>query len=218
MITHSGARIEPSSKFGGKYKGVPTLTDIALGLGRAPRFAGQTRTWWSGLLHSFVCYEIARACFRKGDEDKRVMLLCLLHDAHEAVTGDVPAFFKTREMSDYQAEIDERLFTALGLWPITAIEHVFIKKVDDAALRAEAAVLGPPAIMSHIGDPEESHKRIVLQIHNEFPNPSDTDGIDCKAARWFYALYAHCIGEAVWSRANDTPNTQPAKEILCLTA
>jgi hypothetical protein len=218
VITFSGVRIEPSTKFGGKYDGVPTLVDIAVGLGRMPRFAGQTRRWWSGILHSFVTHEICRL---EGGTS-RDQLLCLLHDAHEAVTGDIPAFFKTKDMSVFQAEIDERLYTAYGLWPISEVEHDIVKACDDAALRAEAAVLGPANIMSHLSDPAQAHVQIVQEICMRFPNASDTDGIDCKASQWFYNLFARHIGGAVHNRNDDTPSNQkdttPTAEVRCLKA
>lgn len=207
MICFSGVRIEPSSKFP-QFNGVPGLTDIALGLGRMPRFAGQTRRWWTGLHHSLVCCAIGEALAPAGRSSDRLALLCLLHDAHEAITGDVPAFFKSKELSAWQEEIDERLFKAFGLWPISLEEHEFIKKVDNIALRAEANVLGPPNIMCHLLPPTDGEEDVVQEVLNQFPTPECTDGIDSPAAREFYELFAGLIGESVHNRRDDTPQTR----------
>ena len=200
MILYSGGRCEPSTKFGGQFVATPTLVDIALGLGRTPRFGGQSRRWWSGLHHALVCRAIAD---RMGLSE-RVQLLALLHDAHEAVTGDVPAFFKPKVLSAFQEEIDERLYKGMGLWPITEPEHLAIKVVDDRALKAEAYVVGPPNIMSHLGEPEPQDIEVVDDAVKQLPSPLDTDGVNSKAAEMFYTNYARLIGDAVVSRRDDT--------------
>jgi len=204
MICFSGVRIEPSSKFP-QFNGVPGLTDIALGLGRMPRFAGQTRTWWTGLHHSLVCEHIA-SCLADSS-NHRLRLLCLLHDAHEAVTSDVPAFFKSKELSNWQEEIDERFFKAFGLWPISDEEHAFIKKVDNLALRIEAELFGPPNIMCHLVE-SEGFTWIARDIQFEFPKPDDTNGLMSPAAQRFYELFAQLIGRSVHNRRDDIPQTR----------
>lgn len=203
MICFSGVRIEPSSKFP-QFNGVPGLTDIALGLGRMPRFAGQTRRWWTGLHHSLVCQRIAMEGPCTGLRESRMALLCLLHDAHEAVTSDVPAFFKSKELSEWQAEIDERLFKAFGIWPIAPAEHEYIKWVDDQALRAEAALVGPPNVMCHLL-PAVDFEYVVEEVMEEFSTPEHTNGIDSPAAREFYKIFAELIGESVHVRYDHTP-------------
>lgn len=201
MITFCGVRIEPSNKFNGQYNGTPTLVDIVLGLGRMPRYAGQTRRWWTGLHHSLVCCAIAHHDLKPSRE----MFLCLMHDAHECVTGDVPAFFKPVEMSVWQDEIDERIYKGLGIWPITPQQAAYVKYVDTRALRAEAAIIGPPTIMCHLADPLPQDAQIVEQVLAAYPSPLDTDGPDSSAARAFLASVANLIGGAVIERHDDTP-------------
>lgn len=72
---------------------MPTLDDIAQGLGRIIRFAGQTEIEVSVGEHSII---VAHLC------DPRFALLGLLHDAAEAVTGDVVGTWKSQEQSELE--------------------------------------------------------------------------------------------------------------------
>lgn len=205
MITFTGQRIEPLSKFDGKYNGVPNIIDIALGLSRMTRFAGQTRRWWSVLLHSLVCAELALHL----TTDRRLIMLCLLHDAHEAITSDVAAFYKPAELKAWQVELDERIFTSLNLWPLSAEDHEFIKTVDDEALRAEALTLGPPTIMQHISPPKNSSYAMVIQVAARFPDCASSEGLGSKAVMEFLdrfgEMYRDVMGDNV---CDDTPSNQ----------
>lgn len=198
MITFSGVRIEPSSRFP-QYNGTPTLVDIALGLGRMPRFAGQTRRWWTGIHHALVCCKLAHNDLKPS----RDMFLCLMHDAHEIVTCDLPFAWKPQEMSEWQEELDERIFKFFGVWPISPEQAAYVKKIDTRALRAEAMVIGPPTIMCHLGDAMPADIRVVEQIAAQYPEPNDTNGIDSPAAREFYATVANLIGDSVVERNDD---------------
>jgi 5'-deoxynucleotidase YfbR-like HD superfamily hydrolase len=98
-MTHSGVLVTPGNGV------APPLVDIALGLSRQPRFGGQTRRWWSVLDHSLFVADLAA---REG-RGLRVILALLLHDAHEALTGDIPTSLKKDDMRDVQASLDERI-------------------------------------------------------------------------------------------------------------
>lgn len=213
MITFSGQRIEPSNKFDGKYNGIPNIVDIALGLSRMPRFGGQTRRWWSVLLHSIVCCELAIervARLEDQSNSQRLIMLCLLHDAHEAITSDVPAFFKPVELKEWQAAIDERFFTSLNLWPLSAGDEDFIKSIDDEALRAEALAVGPPTIMQHLSPPKNSSYAKVLQVCSKYEDAKSCEGLGSKGVQEFLdrfaELYRNVLGDNV---CDDTPSNQP---------
>lgn len=207
MITFTGQRIEPLSKFDGKFAGVPNIIDIALGLSRMPRFGGQTRRWWSVLLHSIVCCEIALS----RTQDRKLIMLALLHDAHEAITADVPAFFKPKEMKQWQHEIDERFLTSLNLWPVSEEDEAFIKEVDDEALRAEALAFGPPTIMQHLSLPANGSYAQALTVGARFPDAASSEGLGSKAVCEFLDrfadMYRDVCGENI---RDDTPSNQPS--------
>jgi hypothetical protein len=157
MLTYTGEQVGP-------HKGVPSLLDIAVGLSRIPRFGGQGRRWWSVLDHSLFCEYLARQIF--GCNHQQFRLHALLHDAHEALTGDVPTPLKTKDIRAAQHQLDKRIFAALvpeheDMW---LHDREDIKAVDTYALLAEALVVGPPSIKTlndvyaHFGAvPLESH-------------------------------------------------------------
>ena len=142
-ITYTGRHITPDTA-------VPSLTDIALGLSRQPRFAGQTRAWWSVLDHTLFCDELVQS--QVGEAPTRApgprlwRLAVLLHDAHEAITADVPTDFKTIGMRAQQQALDERIAQAYfpGGWGSYAAWEHEVKTIDRRALRAEAWMVGPP--------------------------------------------------------------------------
>lgn len=221
MITYTGSRIEPLSKFDGKFNAVPTIIDIALGLSRMPRFGGQTRRWWSVLLHSLVCYQIARQYLEGPWDDEvfdvlgdvsqdKLLMLCLLHDSHEAITADVPAFFKPKELKQWQAELDQRFFSSLGLWPVRKVEEDFIKWVDDEALRAEALLVGPPTIMQHLSYPLSNSEAIVKGVMSKYPDAQSSEGLDSRAVREFLDNFAGLYRSVAKEICDDTPSNQKA--------
>ncbi len=120
-----------------------TLQDIAHGLGRACRFAGQTGRFYSVAEH---CLHVARLV---PVEHARA---ALLHDASEAFIGDVTRPLKAL-LPDYRA-IEARIEDAisdrfmideLGNASRTACRHPAIKAADLAMCLVEARELMPPA-------------------------------------------------------------------------
>jgi hypothetical protein len=143
VMTHSGRLVGPARA------AAPTLADIALSLSRMPRFAGHTRIWWTVLDHSmFVAhmhFEDALAndtVGRGGFWASRLALL--LHDAHEAITADVPSGMKPDSLRAKQRELDRIIVAAhFGPWEEFEEREYLIKGYDIRALVAEAHVLGP---------------------------------------------------------------------------
>lgn len=125
----------------------PSLRDIALSLSRMPRFAGHTRGWWSVLDHSVFMYLMAVEKDRLDFPD--LHLAILLHDAHEAITGDVPSDVKLAGVRAQQAALD---LVIVGEHFLLGAEHwaelkALVKEYDRRALHAEAWLLGPPGIV-----------------------------------------------------------------------
>lgn len=141
MITYSGRSVWPSWT---TVDGVPTiigpsLEDIAVGLGRQSRFAGQTREFYTVLCHSLVTGQVARR-LRPGDGVLRMFLL--LHDGHESVLSDTPTTWKGFEVKDNEDELDKRIFAEHLLEMPDESTLALAKKIDAAALAAEAHALG----------------------------------------------------------------------------
>lgn len=136
------------------YDGVPSLTDIALALSRQPRFGGHSRQWWTVLDHSLFCQELAEQhaeLYQLDDKQSRALrLAALLHDAHEALTADVPTPFKSPGLAARQRLMDKRIFAAYFPGGELGFEAFAseVKEFDRRALVAEARVLGPMAFDS----------------------------------------------------------------------
>lgn len=143
MITYSGRSVWPKNTL---ENGVPTdigpsIEDIAVGLGRQSRFAGQTREFYTVLCHSLVCWQ---AAYELWPEDYGVRRVLLLHDGHESTISDVPTTWKNELTRADEAELDRRIWAEFDLPEIKPGYDLAarVKRVDAAALAAEAHVLG----------------------------------------------------------------------------
>lgn len=136
----------------------PNLLDIAVGLSRMPRFAGQTTHWFSVLDHTMFGLSLIEG---SGFEYPYDVRWWLLHDAHESMTGDVPTDLKTADLRAIQEDLDARIFGAF--YPDfvkTSLSEARVKELDSRCLRAEARVLKNNA---NIGGPPEEGDVAVLQ-------------------------------------------------------
>lgn len=89
-----------------------SLTDITVRLGRAPRWAGATGSWWWTVLqHSLMMEEELNL---KG-ADHETRLFALFHDMHEFATGDIPTQYKCADIIKCQAYTDTLLLNKFGL-------------------------------------------------------------------------------------------------------
>ena len=139
LLTYTDRVITP--EFPGEGD-VPSPLDIAVSLSRMPRFGGHTRRWWSVLDHLLFCDTLVSTV----GIAKSVRLAVLLHDAHECVTADVPTDAKGPGLRILQKELDVALMNRYFPGGYTAYYgHLeTVKRIDMLALKAEAAVVGPP--------------------------------------------------------------------------
>jgi hypothetical protein len=153
----------------------PSLVDIAVSLSRQPRFGGHTRRWWSVLDHTLFCDELVKLDLQQFSNIRPIRLAMLLHDAHEAITADVPTDAKGVGMRMLQADIDiaimDRYFPngMAGYRGWTAN----VKHFDLVALIAEAQVVGPPVSQSRLEEVEPrfartgpEHFQATLLLHS----------------------------------------------------
>lgn len=137
-----------------RHEGAPSLESIAWGLARAPRFAGHTTGPWSVAHHSLVVESMAMhhiEDLKLGPVNAaHLRLAALLHDAHEAITGDVPTEFKTPAFRGAQQSIDARIWASLKV-PVSPFGwHDTVKSFDERALLAEAYVMTPRGTFAKI--------------------------------------------------------------------
>jgi hypothetical protein len=119
--------------------GVLTLEEIAIGLSREGRFASQTLLHWTVADHLLAGMRLADLF----GYSPRGRLLVGLHDAHEAMTRDIPTDVKPRAMKTIQRAIDERLFASLRIPQPTEVEERAVHALDVELLLAEASLVAP---------------------------------------------------------------------------
>lgn len=129
-----------------------SLDDIARGLSRAPRYAGQTERPYSVLQHSLLVAHLVPAEHR---------LHALLHDAPEAYLCDVPSPAKdsmralaklTGHQSPYDV-IEHGIWKAIcRRWDLSPDMPDAVKHADSQAMAIEAPELQPEAWRKPIWD------------------------------------------------------------------
>jgi len=149
MMSLSGAYADQTT-------GMLPLEDIAVGLARIPRFGGQTKIWWTVAEHLLAGMIFTRGLYdRRITRDPALALHVGLHDAHEAMTSDVPTCFKTDDLKRLQQRLDVRLYAALGLPFPSPAQAAEVAWIDRALLRAEAWVVCPRATYDAIVKAED---------------------------------------------------------------
>lgn len=128
MITRSGRAVYHDA-------GQPSLSDIAWGLSRTCRFAGQTEKWYCVLAHTFTVAAIVPEQYR---------LHALLHDAAESIVGDQVTSWKNSSTAHDERTLIGRICYEHGIDNISTDPHAVraVKQADKIALSAEAMVLG----------------------------------------------------------------------------
>lgn len=171
-LTYTGQRVYEHQGRVWPEDGAPNLTDMAVQCGRIARFVGATTIFYPVLLHHFVVYEDMAA----RDADPRVLLEALIHDGHEGITGDIPSPYKPPVVTDFQDELDQRIYISLGVDPCTDEELRQIKEADTRALLAEAWEIGPPGSLEwvkSIGGADPDTVEILHRVLETYPGYAD---------------------------------------------
>lgn len=120
-----------------------TLDDIALSLSRLPRFLGHTRTVlpYSVAQHSCLVMSLL------DDPSPELTRAALLHDAHEALMGDIPTPVKNAlrgHVTALEAKLQRAVFRRFRV-SVNLIGHHAVDWADQQALATERAQLLAPA-------------------------------------------------------------------------
>ena len=114
---------------------------IARQLGKLCRYAGATPDHWSVARHSLLVAALA-------PDDPEHRLAALLHDAHEALTGDILRpmtrmldCLVRHEIASIQRRIDQQLYALIGFDPCPAVLKA-VADADDTACKLEMQLLG----------------------------------------------------------------------------
>lgn len=168
------------------------IDDIAHALARLARFNGHTRTAgiYSVADHCLWCSGVA---LDRWPDAPGVALQALLHDAHEAYTGDIVAPLKfIPQVADVLRPIEESLqaaiHTALGVRPPTMTEATAVRHIDAWALHAEAV-----SMMATSG----RDWGLTCHCPEEYlgylqPSPATADGIARQFLEGYHQLKEKC--------------------------
>lgn len=125
-------------------EGGVSIDDVAHHLAQINRYTGAARRPYSVAEHSLLVVEILRMY---GVVDRRVLLLGLMHDAHEAYTNDISTPVKSvvgPAWSAFENRVQHVVLSHFGLLTTNAAHHDAIKWADMVALRTERKQLLPP--------------------------------------------------------------------------
>lgn len=145
LLTHSGRHVDLLHPQAGSID----LADIAIALSRIPRFNGHTRTVWSVASHSLLVAELLNRQLAPG-APPALQMAALLHDAHEAYTGDVARPVQQAinigtipPLLIIQDLLDQVIARAFGIDP-ELFQHEAVVAADELALAIEARMLMHP--------------------------------------------------------------------------
>lgn len=152
LTTFSGSRVDYLKP------GRVNLKDIALGLSRMPRYAGQTTRFYSVAQHSLLVAELVPQC----------RSYALIHDAQEAFMCDLPTPLKEALRvlgSTAYDELEDRLYAAICKTVALDPEQLVSVKLADVDARAiETRILHPNATWARAG--RKLPKAVVDRILN----------------------------------------------------
>lgn len=119
--------------------------DIAHSLAQTNRFNGHTCRPYSVAEHSLLVAELLERQF--GVRDSAALLAALLHDGHEAYTGDVPTPVKQMlgfAWCDFEQPMENHVLHRFGVLRAARDYASLIKRCDIIALATERRDLLPP--------------------------------------------------------------------------
>lgn len=164
--------------------GQVSLLDVVVQLGRTRRFGGVGSLEWTVLHHSMLVALV----WVKAGYPLAELHFALLHDAHEAYTGDIPGpvkaalyartarDFETRELGvnpfkTLETEIDVRIRAALDViaTPDDATKRR-IKICDLVALLVEGVMFGAPGCDCSVDVPEHLRIDVYALLEQAFPD------------------------------------------------
>jgi hypothetical protein len=146
--------------------------DIAWGLSQANRYNGQTPVPWDVLSHTAMCYALYMA---DGRVDPATALAILLHDAAEALIGEVVHPLKMMPQMAWFAELEDSItqtiFERFGLdWH--AVDWKTLKHYDYLSVTHEIHWLKPTTnqdpFFRHIDVPIQNYRKLAKAQPKEY--------------------------------------------------
>lgn len=217
--TYTGRLVTPTNM------GVPHPRDMAVQLGRIPRYAGATVGWWSVLHHLYTCSQLVQQVATRdvllveGRADLGLVstevkeLAVLLHEIDEVCTGDVPTPWKPIEFRRQSDPLQARAYTCyMGFNPGPSL-RAYIRHVDELALYGEMETVAPNGCMQHSGylsrpftaDDEVGIRaaiEVTLGVQGRFSGPmASADAMRSPLPQWFMARMEQLMAPHLWESA-----------------
>ena len=127
----------------------PNPIDIVFHLGRTRRFGGWGNPEWTVLHHSMLVTLLYLRSFTPNDAYH-----ALLHDAHEAFTGDIPSPVKAaigvEQVHSLERHLDKRIYDMLCVDPPDDGAKFRVHMCDLAALFIEGYYFAPNGTFEHL--------------------------------------------------------------------
>jgi len=135
------------------------IPDIAHSLSLLNRFVGHTTRGYSVAEHSLWAWLIVEKEFPR---DYLLQLHALLHDAHEAYTGDVsgPLRMLLPDVAELSLMIDVAIYRHLGIALPTVAESAYLHEVDRRLRTTERRC---PALMPNTSDANWPNEKVPYQ-------------------------------------------------------
>lgn len=137
------------------------IRDIAWSLSNINRWTGHTTRPFSVAEHSVVVAQLVVAMAPKGDEFRSHVRAALMHDAHEAYTGDISSPLKTLlpQLKQIQLNIQDAIDQRFGLLKTSELVHL----ADGMSLALERAQILGECSREWGWEPPEPVREIRLQ-------------------------------------------------------
>lgn len=172
MVTYSGLRVDPEGRQ------APSLNDIAVSLGRLPRFCGHSREYYTVLAHSCVVAALL---------PPKYSIFGLLHDSPETCMADVPTPWKTQMARKREYMLLKRIYLRLGLELPDDEAQEAVDEADHLALVAEAHVIGHP-YAEQFGEPSDDAK-VLTEMYLPLSAKMTSPGYAIKFFNDIYETY-----------------------------
>jgi len=169
MITRSGITFDSYETFGPEHV---SLNDITNHLSMLQRWCGATSEPWSVLDHSIMCGRVAAGIC---GWEHPVVLYSLLHDAHEAYTGDIPGPLKEYcpKVREIQGRMDYAIRKSLNIPEPSPLSLARVSSIDRACTVWEGATLTThPVFARQVKDGDDRILRHIMgSLDTVLPNP-----------------------------------------------